>query len=87
MISMSEKLYTISKVESLPKGKFRARSLIYDQIIADIEKSPAGCYEVNVAGKKQLTIFSALSKRLKDKPNLKLHTRVKKIYVEKLAKK
>jgi hypothetical protein len=60
---------------------------VYTQLIEDIENQQTGWYKINTDALdiKPLSAYSSLSKRLKDRPNLKLHLIGKKVYIEKLS--
>lgn len=61
------------------------QSSVYTSLIEDIEKQENGWYKVNTEslGVKPLSAYTSLSKRLKDRKNLKLHLIKKTIYIEK----
>ena len=71
-------------VKKLPQRKFPAKAKVYTDLIDAMEKKPKGFYPIEIEGKKFMTVYIGLSKRLKDKKDLKLHLRSKQVYLEKL---
>ena len=71
-------------LKKLPPRKFPAKAKVYNDIIEAVESKPKGFYPIEVTNKKLMTVYVALSKRLKDRKDLKLHIRGKIIYLEKL---
>jgi hypothetical protein len=76
-----EKPYKIIPEELPPPA--REKQTIYTDLVNDILQMEKGTYRIEVEGKHPKTIYSALVKRIKDKP-LKLHVRKGKIYLERL---
>lgn len=70
-------------VKKLPPRKFPAKAKVYSDLIEAIDSKPKGFYPIEVKDKKPMTVYVALSKRLKDRKDLKLHMRGKQIYLEK----
>ena len=83
-----EKAFSINleSISSLPVATKPFLKLAeYDNILMQLELKPIGFYHVNISGKKISTVYQALAKRLRNKPNYKLHTRNKQLYIEKLS--
>jgi hypothetical protein len=76
-----EKPYKIIPEELPPPA--REKQTIYTDLVNDILQMEKGTYRIEVEGKHPKTIYSALVKRIKDKP-LKIHVRRGKIYLERL---
>jgi hypothetical protein len=76
-----EKPYRIIKEELPPPA--REKQTTYTDLINDILKMEKGTYRIEIEGKHFKTIYSALVKRIKDKP-LKIHVRKQKVYLERL---
>jgi hypothetical protein len=86
MVSVSkrkevEKPYKIIKEELPPPA--REKQTTYTDLVNEILLMDKGTYRVEIEGKHYKTIYSALVKRIKDKP-LKIHVRKGKIYLERL---
>jgi hypothetical protein len=71
-------------LKKLPPRKFPAKAKVYSDLIEAIDSKPKGFYPIEVKDKKPMTVYVALSKRLKDRKDLKLHLRGKQVYLEKL---
>ena len=71
-------------IDKLPRKASSRRVLIYDQLLKALDKKPIGIYPIEVSDKKPMTVYVALSKRLKDRKDLKLHFMDKTVYIEKL---
>jgi hypothetical protein len=76
-----EKPYRIIKEELPPPA--REKQTTYTDLVNEILQMEKGTYRVEIEGKHFKTIYSALVKRIKDKP-LKIHVRKGKIYLERL---
>ena len=68
--------------EELPPP-MREKQGIYSDLVNEVLQMDKGTYRVEIEGKHFKTIYSALVKRIKDKP-LKIHVRRGKIYLERL---
>jgi hypothetical protein len=80
--------FKIKPINELPEKKQRKRLKIYDDILTNLENQPRGYYLVTVPDKKNMSVFVALSKRLKGRKGkegtvFKLHFRSGNLYVEK----
>jgi hypothetical protein len=85
MIRMSKSEFKIKEpVDKLPAKAFPRRVLVYDQLLKALDKKPNGIYPIEVTDKKPMTVYIALSKRLKGKKDLKIHFIDKTVYIEKL---
>ncbi|MGB9856361.1 MAG: hypothetical protein ACPLKS_07475 [Caldisericum exile] len=73
----------IEKVDVLPARK-KQKATIYDEVINSVEKSGKGIYKVNISDRKTVTVYAMLSKRLKNRSDMKLYVRGETIYIEKL---
>jgi hypothetical protein len=71
-------------VKKLPPRKFPAKAKVYTDLLEKMNSKPKGFYPITIENKKPMTIYIALSKRLKGRKDLKLHMRGKTIYIEKL---
>jgi len=71
-------------LKKLPPRKFPAKAKVYNDIIETVESKPKGFYPIEVPNKKPMTVYVALSKRLKNNKNLRLHMRGSTIYIEKM---
>jgi hypothetical protein len=68
--------------EALPPP-LREKQTTYTDLVNEILQMEKGTYRIEVEGKHFKTVYSALVKRIKDKP-LKIHVRRGKIYLERL---
>ena len=75
------KPYRIIKEELPPP--LREKQTVYTDLVDEVLQMDKGTYRVEVEGKHPKTVYSALVKRIKDKP-LKIHVRKGKIYLERL---
>ena len=85
-----EPQYVLSaRISELPRSIFPRRELVYDDILEETSVKPTGYYEVQVKGKKYMSVYVALLKRLKANPDLaskiKLHLRGSKVYIERVS--
>jgi hypothetical protein len=71
-------------VNKLPRKASSRRVLVYDQLLKALDKKPNGIYPIEITDKKPMTVYVALSKRLRDRKDLKLHFMDKTVYIEKL---
>jgi hypothetical protein len=76
-----EKPYRIIKEELPPPA--REKQTTYTDLVNEILQMEKGTYRIEVEGKHFKTVYSALVKRIKDKP-LKIHVRKGKVYLERL---
>jgi hypothetical protein len=72
------------QVKKLPQRKFPAKAKVYSDLIEAMGSKAKGFYPIDVEGKKFMTIYIALSKRLKGRKDLKLHLRGKQVFLEKI---
>jgi hypothetical protein len=80
-----EQPFSIVKAE-LPKKSFPKKSIVYDQLIEKLKECPKGAsYKIAMVGKRDATVYQALSSRLKESKTMKLHKFSTGIFVEVLA--
>ena len=75
--------FEIIPVKELPIAR-KQRQTIYDDLLKSLEKQAKGYYEVKIGDKKSKTMYSALVKRLKERKDMKLHSRGEKLFIERL---
>jgi|GEM_PF-5419057 hypothetical protein len=76
---MSE--YEIKKVDKLPPSRAR-KVTVYDRLLEDTLKKGTGVYEIKIPNRKSSSVYSAISKRIKDRNDIKIHSRSGVIYLE-----
>jgi len=77
------KEYRVERVMELPRVRKPQRRLTkYDRLLEDIVSRGRGVYKASMQGAKLGSMYSALSKRVKGRKNIKLHIRNKELFVE-----
>mgnify|MGYP001027438889 CR=1 FL=1 len=77
------KEYRVERVMELPRVRKPQRRLTkYDRLLEDIVSRGRGVYKASMKDTKLSSMYSALSKRVKEKKNAKLHIRNKELYIE-----
>jgi hypothetical protein len=84
MIDMVDKEWSVTKVKDMPNSAFRGIKAPYEEILDEIENSPVGIYEVKLASRKPNTVYLGLKSALKDRQGLRVHKRLKQIFIQRL---
>jgi hypothetical protein len=77
--------FKIDKIDTLPPATKKS-SEVYDKILADISKRTEGVYLITLDSVKVNTLYTGLSKKIKNHKDMKLHKITKKVYIEKVKK-
>ena len=85
MSKREKESFKILPIETLPKRHFPVRQLVYDNILKELESKSKGNYKIEIPNKKSQSVYLALTKRCKNRKNLKVHFISKTVYVEKLS--
>lgn len=83
MSKEKEKEYSIKSVSEIPKAR-KERKTIYDDLLEDLAKKPKGKYQIGITETSAKSMYGTLSKRLRERKDMRMYMRGDKIFIERL---